>query len=215
MKNRKHLFLSLSLCSISTLGLANDHWYLKATTGFSQLSDQTAQTTGIGAVDGLTDVQLDSGFTPGLAFGKQLNDRWSAELAWEYRSNDSSTTLADGDVYPQGNYASNVFTFNGYYHFSTDNPWQPYLGAGVMLIQEIDLDLERDGIEQSYSGDGDVGLQVMAGVRYAFNADCSLLGEVRYGRFGHIDLSGENNTGQLTDLDYDPLTLGLGLQYNF
>ena len=160
-------------------------------------------------------MQLDSGFTPGIAFGKQLNDRWAAELAWEYRSNDSNTTLADGDDYPQGNYASSVFALNGYYHFASDNPWQPYLGAGVMLVQEIDLDLERDGVEQSYSGDGDVGLQVMAGVRYAFNDDWSLLGELRYGRFSGVELQGENNSGRLTDLDYDPLTLGLGLQYNF
>jgi len=84
-----------------------------------------------------------------------------------------------------------------------------------MLGQEIDIDLEIDGTELSYTGDGDTGFQIMAGITYEINESWSMNGELRYGRFSGIDLTGEGTTGQFNDLDYDPITLGLGLQYNF
>ncbi len=196
--------------------LANDNnWYLKPTIGISQMGDQKGQTTGVGSVDGPVNLELDSGFTPGMAFGYNYDNGWAAELAWEYRTNDSQSTLSDSTFFPEGNYASNVFFFNGYYHFTTQGNWQPYVGAGLMYGQEIDIDFEVNGTEQSYTGDGDLGFQIMTGVKYLINDSWSLNGEIRYGRFSSVDLSGEGTTGQINDLDYDPVTLGLGLQYNF
>ncbi len=191
-------------------------WYLKATTGISQMNDQAGQSVGVGTQDGTTDVALDTGFTPGLAVGYQWNKHWSTELAWEYRSNDSQTTLTDGTVYQDGNYASNVFALNAYYHFRSAEQWRPYLGAGLIYGQEVDVDLEQNGIEvASFSGSGDTGIQVMAGLTYELNDSWYLNGELRYGSLAGIDLAGENNTGQINDLDYSPWTVGLGLQYNF
>lgn len=215
MKIKKLYILTGLLAVQANVVLADSFWYLKPSVGFSQLSDQKGQTVDIGTINGTADIEIDSGFTPGLAVGYNYGNQWSAEFGWEYRTNDSQTTLADSTFFPEGNYASNVFFLNGYYHFDAKGKWQPYIGAGLMFSQEVDIDLEINGVELSYTSDGDTGFQVMGGVTYSINNSWSLNGEVRYGSFSGIDLTGEGNIGQINGLDYDPLTIGMGIQYNF
>lgn len=190
-------------------------WYLKPYGGLSQLSDTKGD-----RVDGTAqwaDVSVDPGFLAGLGFGYRYNARWAAEVAWEYRTNDSETRLADGTVFDDGNYASNVFFLNGYYYLSPRGKWQPYLGAGLGWVQEIDIDLEGAGPEQSFAGDGDVMLQVFAGVDYAFNDRLSMNLELRYARLSGVDLDAESGPagGSIEDLDYDPVSLAAGITYRF
>lgn len=215
MKLKKRYLCLCLFCSQPAWAADDSIWYLKPTVGISQMSDQKANTIAVGTIDGIAEINLDSGFTPGLAVGYNYGNGWAAEMGWEYRSNDSETTTADGTFYADGNYASSVFFLNGYYHFKNEGQWQPYIGAGLMIGQEIDIDLESNGVEQSFTGDGETGFQVMAGVSYLINDSWRLNGEVRYGSFTGVDLEGEGNDGLINGLDYEPLTLGLGLQYNF
>jgi outer membrane autotransporter protein len=195
---------------------SNDQgWYLKPLIAISQLSDQTGTTFGIGAVDGSADAQISGGFASGLNIGYSYNEHWSAELGWEYRSNDSEVSLADGQRFTEGNYASNSFFLNGIYSFDSSRSWRPYLGAGLSWIQEIDIDLETAGSELSYSGDGDSGFQLFAGLDYQFDSRWSVLGEVRYSSIGDIELIGENTSGTFTGLDYNPVSFQIGLNYRF
>ncbi len=115
------------------------------------LSDTDGRTVGIGGVDGPAQVNLDTGFTAGLGVGYRFHPRFSAALAWEYRS---EVALADGQRCADGNYASNVFYLNSYYHFESDSAWHPCIGAGLGWVQEIDIDLEGRGPEQSFSDAG-------------------------------------------------------------
>lgn len=194
----------------------NSNWNVRPYFGISQMSDLSAQTTGVGTVDGNAQVNLDSGFTAGLGFGYQINQNWTAELAWEYRSNDSETTLADGSVFTEGNYASNLFMLNAAYNFPASGKWHPYVGAGLTWLQEVDIDLELNGIEQSYSGDGSTGFQIFGGVNYPLTPKWNLQGELRYGSITGIDLVGEQNAiGTFTDMDYKTTTLQVGLTYKF
>ncbi len=94
--------------------------------------------------------------------------------------------------------------------------WQPYLGVGLSWVQEIDIDLERGGVERSYSGDGDTGYQLFAGVAYPLNDQWSLSGEWRYGSINGIELQRESGAEAFfRDLDYQPTTAQFGLVYNF
>jgi opacity protein-like surface antigen len=201
--------------SQAALAESSQGLFIKPYIGFSQLSDTSAKSTSVGTMDGDTDINLDSGFVAGLGFGYQYNPQWAVELAWEYRTNDSETTLADGEAFKQGNYASNLFFLNGYYSFAHQGNWTPYLGAGVSWAQEIDIDLEKAGVEQSFSGDNDFGYQVFAGTYYSLNEALSLNGEFRYGSIKSIELEQEGGNGTLEDLDYDSLSLQLGVLYHF
>ena len=213
---KKPICVMLILLGQQAFADTDGGWFIKPITGFSQMSSTDGNSIGVGTQDGVVDVDLDSGFLAGLGFGYRYNPSLSVELSWEYRTNDSETTLADGDLFDDGNYASNTFYLNGYYHFQTENRWTPYLGLGLGWIQEIDIDLERGGTEQSYSGDGDIGLQAMLGLEYELNSNWKFNTELRYSRFSSIDLEGEDGaTGRIDDLEYDPLTVGVGFSYYF
>jgi len=208
--------LIVGLMALNSFPVYSDaYWYVKPIFGLSQMSDTSGTTSNVGTFDGTISIDLESGFTPGISVGKKFNENWSTDVAWEYRTNDSETTIADGTQFPDGNYASSVFSFNGYYHFDSNGKWRPYIGAGLMLGQEIDIDLEINGEELSYTNDGETGLQVMLGSYYEIDENWAFNGELRYGQFSSIDLEGEGNNGLINGLDYEPLTIGIGIEYRF
>ena len=198
--------------------MAGDHdgWFVRPYVGFSQMSDLTGTTTNLGAVDGVSNIDIDSGFNAGIGLGYRYNRNVAVEVAWEYRSNDSSVTLADGSVFPEGNYASNMFFLNGFYFLDTESAkWSPYIGGGLSWMQEIDIDLEQAATQTSLSGDGDFGYQVFAGIDYSIDDAWSVGGQIRYGSTTGINLEGEGNNGTYSDLDYRPTTLQVGLTYRY
>ena len=206
----------LMLSSVSTSAQGVDSWYLRGTAGYSMLDDQTGATSADLAAAGDAEFAIDNGYTAGLGLGYQLNPSWSVELYWEYRSHAAETTLGNGERFDDGNYASNIFYLNGNYHWATDGPWQPYVGAGIGWVEEIDIDLERSGEpERSFSDSGYVGFQFYTGVNYALSPKWSLQGEIRYSVFDDIDLDEESGSGTIEGLDYDPFTAQLGVVYRF
>lgn len=215
--------LQNSLLALMAVGLStnlvaadNGHWYVKPFVGLSQISDLSANSANLGAIDGSSQIDLDSGFNAGIGLGYRYNDSVAVEVAWEYRSNDSAVTLVDNSVFPDGNYASNMLFLNGIYYPKVGTErWSPYVGAGLSWMQEIDIDLERNGVETSLSGDGEIGYQVFAGVDYAIDDKWGLSSQLRYGSTTGIDLQGEGNNGRLNDLDYQPVTLQIGLSYRY
>lgn len=210
------LVLTGLLFSTGVLAEQQKGWFVKPFMGISSLSDQSGTASNSNGLDGDIDVATDSGLAAGLGVGYRYNERLSVELYWEYRRNDSDSTIgATGEVL-SGNYASNLFYLNGYYDLYRQEDWSVYAGAGIGWTQEIDIDLERNGIEQSYSGDGDISWQVMLGTDYQLSQNWALNAEVRYSSMSSIYLEGEENAvGQISGFDYDPLTIGLGLKYHF
>ena len=213
----KNLAITGLILAMPATTLAEDsNWFVRPYVGLSQMSDLSADFEDIENLSGSADIDLDSGFTGGLGVGYRYTDNFAVEFGWEYRSNDSSTTLADTAEFEDGNYASNIFYLNGHYAFEAQGKWQPYVGAGLTWIEEIDIDLERDGEELSYSGSGDTGYQIFAGVDYALTNDWTIQSELRYGSITGIDLDGESgDPGEITGLDYETTTLQVGLVYNF
>ncbi len=192
-------------------GVADDTgWFVKPYGGYSGLSDTSGSLNGE-----VVDVSLDGGFAAGMGVGYRYNQRWSAEVAWEYRSNESETEVGPL-TYGDGNYASNIFFVNGYRHFEPRGRFQPYVGVGLGWVQEIDIDLEGRGPEISYSGDGDVVFQVMAGADYLISEAWEISAEIRYANLTDVDLEGEGAAaGEIEGLDYEPITFNLGVVYRF
>jgi outer membrane autotransporter protein len=209
-------YLLLALAPDTVLAEETRGWLVRGYAGYSNLSDQDADSFGIGAGESSGDVELDGGYAAGLGLAYRYNDRWSAELAWEFRSHDSEVDLDNGERYDDGNYASSTFWLNGFYHLARRGRWQPYIGAGVGYIEEIDIDLDRSGeSERSFSDDGDVAWQAFAGVDYELNERWDLQAEVRYSYLDDVNLDEEGGSGRLSGLDYDPVTFQLGVVYRF
>ncbi len=215
--NSKQLLTTAGLILISaTPAMATDTWFVRSYVGLSHMSDLSSDFSNIDGLSGNADIDLDTGFTGGIGVGYRYTDRVAVEFGWEYRSNDSETTLNDISEFDDGNYASNIFFLNGHYLFDKSDKWQPYVGAGLTWVEEIDIDLERNGDELSYSGDGDVGYQIFAGINYDLNEAWKLQSELRYGSITDIDLEGEgNDVGKFEGIDYETTTLQIGLVYEF
>lgn len=215
---KKQFMSALMVCvmSLPAVGSADaSGWYVKPVFGLSDMSSVSGSSTGIGAADGQAEASLSAGFNAGFAVGKQLSDNWSVDLLWEYRSNDSDVTLVDGQQFTEGNYASNFFFLNATYHVVMASPFKPFVGAGLGVAQEIDIDLEQNGVEQSLSGSGDFAYQVYGGVHYAFTPRLGLTGSLRYSAASSVSLESENFVGgNLSSLEYNPVTLQMGLRYD-
>jgi opacity protein-like surface antigen len=192
-------------------------WTLRAWGGYSSLADTDGTIAGFTDApvqDGI-DVDTSGGFAAGAGIGYRYNRGLAVELAWEYRSNDSEVGLGSGAEFSGGDYASNTVFLNGFYHFASRDRWDPYLGVGIGWLQEVDIDLEGDSPERSFTGDGDFGVQVFAGSNFQVSNNWWLHGELRYGAFSGLDLDGENTEGSISDLDYRPFSVQFGLTYRF
>jgi len=210
--------LTLLMLTAATAGAnERDGWSVVPYVGISVLGDQSPGIAGADdIVDGELDVAVDSGFTAGLGLRYAYDDsRWTSEVGWEYRSNDSTTTAADGSELPDGNYASNTFYLNGRYDLIDGAIWTPWIGGGLTWIQEVDLDSEDEAGERSFADSGSVGFQLMAGVNRALTERLYLSGELRYSRQTDLELAEEGGSGRVRDIDYAPLTLGLGVGVRF
>ena len=194
-----------------------DGWSIVPYVGTSLMRDQSpviSDTNGI--TDGQTQLSLDTGFTAGLAVRYHYtNSRWSSEFGWEYRSNDALITTAEGSTLPGGNYASNIFYLNRRYALTESTRLTPWAGGGITWIQEVDLDSEGSGPERSFSDSGTLGLQAMVGVDYQWSETLYFTSELKYSSHNALKLSEEGGTGLVTELDYQPVTLSIGIGYRF
>jgi len=216
MTPRKLLIISALLTLSSTAIADTTKWFTRPYVGLSQMSNLSAEFNNIDGLSGDANITLDGGFTAGIGLGYRYDQSIAIEFGWEYRSNESGVILADTSTFDEGNYASNIFYLNGHYTLAEHGPWQPYIGAGLTWAQEIDIDLERNNEERSYSGDGELGYQLFAGINYDMAKHWKLQPEFRYSSITDLALSGEDNTaGGFSRIDYKTITLQVGLVFEF
>jgi len=55
----------------------------------------------------------------------------------------------------------------------------------------------------------------MTGITYALSKKIDLDAGLRYVRVDNFNLKRENGSGELRNVDYDPLSLAIGLSYKF
>ncbi len=154
---------------------------------------------------GDADADYGSGFAGGFAFGADF-DQLTFELDYLYRSNEfDRVTFADGRTVQEGNYASVTIGANAYYRFRPQAAWQPYLGAGLAWVQEVDVDFEENGVETSFETD-EFGWQLAAGVRLTSSKRWLVDAQVRWLNTSDITMEAEDGVGTVT-ADYSPLNL--------
>ena len=159
--------------------------------------------------------KLSNGFTSGAAIGHYITDNISAELSQTYKTKNHKGTTTGLFTGTEGNYASNIFGFTGYYNFNNFNKFKPYIGGAILLAQEIDMDFESGNTEQSFSTGGNMGYGLTLGTRYEINQRYAVFTDIQYSHFSGLDLQNENGTGKISNIKYNPLALRFGLAFNF
>jgi outer membrane protein W len=225
-KSRWSLLIAPAFIGASGLAMAEDgmgnqgRFFGKLYGGPSLLGNQKIQQTGVAAAGATSDASFDTGYAFGGAAGYYFTENLATELAWDYRNNSlDKADFGGGTNFAEGDYASNIFFLNGYYHFNPvmASKFRPYLGAGIGFVEEIDIDLKAaGGAETSYSQSGKIAPQLIAGTSYALSKDWDLNADVRYMKVSGIDFKDEKGgVAKLKNVDYDPVTLTVGITYKF
>jgi outer membrane protein W len=158
-------------------------------------------------------VDFGGGIGFGFALGKRFANGWAIELAWDERGN---TLDSVGGVAVDGNIFSEVVYVNGYYRFPPRGRVRPFVGAGLGYALSVDIDVERDGQELEYSREGSLAVQAIAGVEYSLSSNWKLSGDVRWSHLSSGDFEAATAGSTLTgEPDYQPLSLNIGISYQF
>jgi len=98
------------------------------------------------------------------------------------------------------------------YHFQPDKKFSPYIGAGINYSIFYGED-SADGVSDLDIDNG-FGLAVQAGADYWINDNWGLNVDVKYIDL-NVDASVSNGTVQASDVDIDPIIVGVGVSYRF
>lgn len=190
----------------------SEGFYLEGFGGLSGLMDDTIHLNGE-RFDG----EYGGGFLGGAAIGQQWN-RWSLELEFFYRSNDIDVVSRGAERFVGGDYASTNFFLNAHYTFGSLAGQaaiiRPYLGAGIGLMQEIDIDMTGLNVED-VSASWEPAFQAILGVRWEISAHWSIFTEARYTYAGDPSLRSESGASQTVRADYNGWTALAGLRWTF
>lgn len=193
-------------------------WYVTGSLGASLLSDPDADFTPKNGTERKGKLKVDSGMLFGGSVGYFLMPDLRVEGEIVYRSNEISSTTVNGLDRRQGDsdiasvmYMANIIKdFNG---FSTSFAnFKPYVGIGVGLAQEIDVDAEIGGKEREFSDSNRFAYQALGGVNWYYRSGWFAGAGLRYMDAGKPKLDG--SAGDL-DVDYDGLSAELKIGFRF
>jgi outer membrane protein len=188
-------------------------WYASIYGTFSSLSAQQMSESRPGAPTLSGKAKFGAGTGFGGALGRNFGPEYSAEIAWDYQS---APLKSIGGVAIKGDYASNIYWLNAYRRFASAQAWTPYIGAGIGYVQEIDIDVERGGVELEYSRSGTLGLQAIAGVNYALSPRWALMADAKWMRVSKGPNEATLAGSALPRVPkYTPLSLHIGAVYRF
>ena len=214
--------LGLVLASAAVFSTTNAHadtdnrFYATGVAGISFLGSEDI-TYRDSMINTTEEADFDASFTGGGTLGYYFNDNWRVEGEIMYRRNDLKDITVDGiGAATEGDFASLGFGLSALYEFNLfgDERVKSYAGAGVVFVQEIDIDFEIDGQETSFETD-DVGFQVQFGARYDISDNLFVDAGVRYLALSGAELEFPADTTRIIESDYSPLSVSVGVGWRF
>ena len=149
------------------------HWYVDVGGGINWLDQESGHPQ-----------PADVGYRLRLAGGYQLSPRWGLELETGYLRNAFPAT----DERPDSTLHQVPLLLNLVHTFPNRTPWKPYVGAGLGALFESSEGAADD------SG-GDVGWQLLVGLRYALDEGKSVGLDYRFIMMGAASALGEETVG--------------------
>ena len=199
-----------------TAAADDSRWYVTADLGVNFLGSEDLAYRD-GTTTGNASADFDPSFAGGATVGWRVNDRWRLEGELMYRRNEmDDITLPGVGASTEGDFASLSLGASALYDFNLfgNEDVTSFVGAGVVFVQEIDIDFEVGGQETSFETD-DIGFQVQFGARYDFGERWFLDARVRYLALSGVELEFPSDTSRIVEADYAPLTVSAGIGYRF
>ncbi|MEO1575238.1 MAG: porin family protein [Pseudomonadota bacterium] len=209
-------FAAALLCCAGAHAQDDTSFYATGVVGIGFLgSEDLAYRDGV--ISSTAEADFDPSFTGGGTVGYRLNDAWRIEGELLYRRNEMDEITLDGvGSATEGDFASLSVGLSALYDFRPfDNDrLSAYVGAGVVFVQEIDIDFEVGGMETSFETD-DIGFQVQFGGRYDLNDKLFVDVGVRYLTLSGVEMEFPADTSRIVEADYSPFSVTAGLGWRF
>jgi opacity protein-like surface antigen len=194
-------------------------WYVSVFGGWSHAKDESGSFTYSSATY-YFDLELDDGFTAGIAVGAQINEwlRGEVELSGNWHDAEG---FADDSAPP----TSYILDGDETALFALANLWlevpiglgplRPYAGGGVGFGR-LDLDIETSGGSTLFD-DADWGFAWQLGAGVAFDVSESIAIDVgyRYKRIENVDIELPDVVGGDVEKDYKSHNFLVGLRFGF
>ena len=173
--------------------------------------------------DGIDDIDVN--FDSEQGFGVAVNVFWGSKISTEFAASVVEPDVAFESTNPAipaftaGSLEMIPITATLQYHFSPDSRFDPYVGAGAayVLFDELDAADDLDDVDlTAIDFDDDVGFVLNAGFSFDFTPNLALYVD---GKYVPVSSSATarfaTGPGQETDVDINPLILGVGLGWQF
>jgi opacity protein-like surface antigen len=204
--------LALSPPAASAQGLFdNPALYIKGFGGATFQQDTDADLYFGGSRFASGDIDFDTGYTVGVAFGATVAPNISVELEYAYRNSDVSNFELNGVSIDGGSSRADALMLNALYTLDgmgATGQWRPYFGGGVGTAN---VRIGPSG--ESVSRDWIWAYQLIGGVAYDLTPQLSLNGEVRW--FGTEGGRFDSGGGGSLKADWNTVDLLVGATYRF
>jgi opacity protein-like surface antigen len=197
-------------------------WYLSVFGGWSHAKDQSPDFTYSAATTFYVDLELDDGFTAGIALGAQINEwlRGEVELSgnWHDAEGAIGTAVPPTSTTLEGDETALFALANLWFEVPIGlGPLRPYAGGGVGF-GHLDLDIETSG-GSSLFDDSDWGFAWQLGAGVAFDVSESIAIDLgyRYKRIENVDIEVHDDyvSGSEAEKDYKSHNFLVGLRFGF
>lgn len=204
--------------------------YVKGYSGISAITDKKIGQEVVAPTGYVGEISYKPGWLSGVAFGYRYKS-WAIEMAWDYRRNGHSHVIFSNENPPppdpllntlpqrikinSGHSAASLLSLNGYYNYDIGSSLEPYFGGGFVWVNDIRVVLEGVNEERIYSAGNFMSFQFMGGLNISVNDNWALYGEIRYLGISNIDMSQKRGEGLIVNLDYEPFSLVVGVNYAF
>ena len=195
-------------------------WYVSVFGGWSHAKDESGSFSSGTPI--YFDLELDDGFTAGIALGAQINEwlRGEVELSgnWHDAEGFVDTTVPPTSTTLDGDETALFALANLWLEVPIGlGPLRPYAGGGVGFGR-LDLDIETSGGSTLFD-DADWGFAWQLGAGVAFDVSESIAIDLgyRYKRIENADIEVHDDwaTGEEVEKDYKSHNFLVGLRFGF
>ena len=213
----KKLFLTGLICAFlapTSVFASDKKFYFSGSVGvlFTQDADIGSPNASLNATarGNNARVELDTGVALTFAAGTEIMPKVRGEVEYSFRNADGDKAKSDvGSVDLTGFDAdTHALMFNGYYDFSPESSWNPYLGGGIG-VSWVNIEGNGLGVAVDSTSDAEFSYQVMAGISHVCSENITTNLGYRY--FGSSDPTFDN----VANASYDTHALEVGLRYSF
>lgn len=203
------LFALCCVLPVFFLGTAfsADGPYLSANIGAAMLSDSDFSGS---RFPGTAELGYDPGWAFGAAFGYGFtNFRFEGEVS--HQENDIDETSARGfTLDSDGTVTGEALLLNGYYDFTNQTAFTPYISAGFgyAIVEIEDYNIAGSGVGDYSDDDSVFAYQLGFGVGYGVNENVTI--DFKYRYFATSDPEFETSEGE-----FQSHNILLGIRYNF